>query len=210
MDAQQLKGARMVQEEHGWVEHVAMLCGSIGVLGASAAGLLKWWRPKGATSKKVVREYIEGIESIHALQTEMTNAVNDGYCDRSILMFGHNCGGLPSAAEQYYISALHWQGTNCGHLKDLQKIKVDPIFCSMILDLLRNNRVDLVTEEMQPGILKEIYLSEKVTEAKVFLLGVRDNKLFYISFSRIECGFRPGDALRLELTAQRISQIIMR
>jgi len=136
-------------------------------------------------------------------------------CDRSVLFAGHNSGGFPSADSPFYVSPIHWETTGIEtsrKVSDYRNMAVDSDYCKMIGEVMMKNHLLIDPETMEDGLLKSIYKLENISHALIIFVGVKNRKIYYLSFAKYSPsgGFRENEITELLLSANKIKNEVMK
>jgi hypothetical protein len=158
----------------------------------------------GTNPQKQIEKVINIYDTMHLVLEETA-------VERFIIFKAHNGGGIIKPSGELYVTALYEDYTYPFHSvkSQYQKIEVDEIYARMLLDVIQKGQVHLYADEMKDGLLKGIYQSEGVHEARIFFLGQDKKFIFYCSCATSkEWLISQGEKARLELAVGKIKQNI--
>jgi len=116
----------------------------------------------------------------------------DSGIDRAIMFEGHDDGGPPNPKTPYYVDVIYPQVmpdptdkylTEADLRKKYSNLQVDSYYVNMLSELITTKDTILIPSEMENCLLKEIYISEKVTWSLVSYLGLHGESIIFMSQS---------------------------
>jgi hypothetical protein len=195
----------------GTLETVATIIGGISTIMGVIFGR-KHYRNK-SKGHKAEAEFVQSLERLRDALTLLRRMVKSVGADRAILFAGHNGGGLPTPNTAFYCSMLHAYYSEKKQLDvadDYVGIQVDGPYIQMLIDAMQSDYVDIKTQNMPDGQLKNYYLAEGVTHSIVITLGIYNNRLIYLSAAKQGGEFSHEQKTRILLKSNRLKQIISR
>jgi hypothetical protein len=154
-----------------------------GALTALIKGLFDVVRAKIA-NKHSFKNTIRGLNTIYS---ELDELKSNTKCDRVLILTAHNGGGKPRVGASIYVSAL-FETYDAGvrSIKESwQGRAVDSEYAKMLSVVEEDNIVVIHTEDLSPGILKDIYLTDKIKSSVVAKIKMTPDMYYYIS-----CNFK--------------------
>ena len=120
---------------------------------------------------------------------------------RVLLLRTENGGGIPGPERQVYSSAIHEvhaKGTEPVRER-WQRIPVDESYAALIGQVVREGKVNLVTDEMPAGSLRDLYEAHGIARAYVRAISADEGGFTYLS---INCS-TPGEKSATERERMR-------
>jgi len=169
--------------------------------GASGQKLIEYWRAKKDNVRKA--SLVNSLQNMDYVYTAMRDVVERTPATRFIVFKGSNGGGLPKPGQEFYGSAVqefHHGDDHDRLVEKYKKVPVDSGYISMLLEVVANGKKFLVVDEMEPGLLRNIYRSEGVRYAEVYYLAKSEKEIFYCSIATSSESERfSSDAHRVEI-----------
>jgi hypothetical protein len=143
--------------------------------------LYEWWKKrKEKKNENTLRKFAEGTEE---LQTLIDSVVKNGYCPRVYLFRGHNGGDRPKLGSPYYVDVAYSKHDDL--LKDkssrYKEIEVDSTYRKMLLELIQKEKIEIDPITLEDGLLKDIYIDEKIVFSKVYKIYTGEKNFFFLS-----------------------------
>lgn len=177
------------------------LVGAGGVL----AQLIAWIRSyRERRARKVTTRGFEAIGRVHAL---MNLLMADTKANRVLVLKAENGGGVPAPGRQIQSSVLYEirDRRMKSNIRRWQKRPLDGPYADILSDVLRDGHARVVTDELETGVLRDIYEAEEIAWAEVYLLLTTGSAVFYLSLNHLEAD-EPTPAER-ELTRSAVNEI---
>jgi len=123
---------------------------------------------------------IRKIKEIYSLMDDLKAEVE---CDRVLIMSTKNGGGIPRPGAHLYASVLYetFDKKLEAVMPYWQQRQVDLAYVKILSKVEEKNVVDIDTEDMDEGILKDIYLSNGIEKSIVAKIKAKPNYYYYIS-----------------------------
>lgn len=128
----------------------------------------------------VFPETIRKIKQIYSLMDDLKSEVG---CDRVLIMSTKNGGGIPRPGAHLYASVLYetFDKKLEAVMPYWQHRQVDLAYVKILSKVEERNVVYIDTDDMDEGILKDIYLSNKIKSSIVAKIKATPNHYYYIS-----------------------------
>jgi len=151
--------------------------------------------------RKQIRKVVNIYDEMHAVLEE-TNV------ERFLIFKAHNGGGVITPNGELYVSTLYEDYTDpfISVKADYQKLPVDVVYAKMLLEIIKNKKVDYKIEEVPEGILKEIYLKEGVRRSLIYFLGQDRKNVYFCSCATSQDIIY--DEITVDLAVNKIKQNI--
>ena len=184
---------------------------AIGALGAVGAAVIA----RNANKKKSPEEreadaVINGLAGITNIIARLA-ALEEFGAERIVLFRGHNGGGYPTPGMPFYVSASQWH-TAKGHdgdaISNYRNIMVDNEYIKMLMSAWTGDLkyTHLITKMMPSCQLKRWYEAEGITASAVFVMGIQDKSLFYLSAAKYSGEFTDAQLTSIQLATNGIWQ----
>lgn len=131
--------------------------------------------------KPVFSNYMEGRVDVRELINRILQRTNFG---RVLIFKTTNGGGLPHVGSHIYAKCLFedFDGHYFQSVKDdYARVEADQHYEKMIIELAKFKKVEIRTEAMPPGLLRDIYEREGVGLSIVYFLHQTQNEFYYMS-----------------------------
>lgn len=151
--------------------------------GSSLAALLetyRWWQDK---NKNKLTNFDILLNKVHKVYTTIDELRKELGCDRILILRAHNGGGLPSPDNNLYSSIIYESSSKeVGNVKDTwQRQRIDKTYANLLLEVYKNGKAVIVTEDHPESILKNVYTAQKVATGFVFKISTKHNRFMYLS-----------------------------
>lgn len=188
------------------------IVGAVGLIGAALSPSIYKARLERQAAKDE-RDFNDGLERRINMVRRLRDFAAHG-AQRAIMFHAQNAGGWPDTATEYHTSAIHFWidgGHDGGLIENYKHIAVDVAYQEMLLEANKSPQrmVHLITSKMPVCQLRRYYEAEGVVEACVFILGLYNRRLYYLSASRYEGKFSATDITKMGLEANGIWQDMM-
>lgn len=188
----------------------AAIIAAIGVIGA--ATIPQWLKNRNGQTpeEREASKVVDGLERISNMSARL-QALEEHGAERVILFRGHNGGGYPTPGMPFYVSASQWhttKGRDSDAIANYRNLMVDSDYVKMLLAAWTSSGqyVNLITETMPPCQLKRWYEAEGVSASAVFVMGIQNKAMFYLSAARYEGVFTEKDLTSIHLAVNGIWQ----
>ncbi len=185
--------------------------------GALGVKLLDHYILKRKAKKEIKQkdEFLASLKDISAMNSYMSDVIENTPADRFLILMGHDSGNIPNPKHPYFAKAM-WQKTKAKNDSDslvrrFDSIRVDFEYINMIIELMTKGCVKLVVDEMHDGFLKTVYKGEGITYSEIYFLAQeKSSKIYYCSIATTKDGERfnsVDDRSKIELAINHIRQI---
>jgi len=190
--------------------------------GALGVKLLDHYILKRKAKKEVKQkdEFLASLKDISAMNSYMSDVIDNTPADRFLILMGHDSGNIPNPKHPYYAKAM-WQKIKVAlhspvHDSDslirrFDSIRVDFEYINMVIELMTKGSVKLVVDEMPNCFLKTIYKGEGIKYSEVYFLAQeKSSKIYYCSIATAKEDERfdgAEDRGKIELAVNHIRQI---
>lgn len=125
-----------------------------------------------------IRKVVEIYDIMHEI-------IDKTSVQRILILKAHNGGGIIKPTGELYVTALYEDYIHpfSSSKGNYVKYPVDKDYARMLLEIIQSGRVELVTSQMADGLLKGIYVTEGVSNSKLFYLRQDKKSIYYISVS---------------------------
>ena len=147
--------------------------------------ILRYYRRKNEV-KVDMAQNARDIAEVHRV---METVVRETMFDRFIIFMGEDSAGVLAAGKNLYITAQYEKLDPDSKLhpiiQDIQRWKADTPYYDIYSEMLTKGCCDILTENMKPGKLKDIYATQGIKMAKVYhLMTTKDcSKVFFLSIA---------------------------
>lgn len=182
------------------------ITGAVAII-ISLSKLASWYSKKRRVklNEKRLKTFLEDSKHCNVLAESL---VLDESADRVYIFRAHDSGGIPKLGLPYHISAVSafYQDPLKDKSKRYKDIHVDDNYKDSIVSLIEKDKLEISTENLQEGLMKDIYIDEGVIYAHIYKLAITDNSFFYMSVSWF---LEPTDSqvLQADLVANQIQSI---
>lgn len=185
--------------------------------GALGVKLLDHYILKRRAKKEIKQkdEFLASLKDISAMNSYMSDVIENTPADRFLILMGHDSGNIPNLKHPYFAKAM-WQKTKAKNDSDslvrrFDSVRVDFEYINMIIELMTKGCVKLVVDEMHDGFLKTIYKGEGIKYSEIYFLAQeKSSKIYYCSIATTKDGERFNDLetrSKIELCINHIRQI---
>lgn len=172
---------------------VALLTG--GVLTALVKGVFD------LIKSRLVRKnaFQDTINDLNVIYEEMDALKSKTGCDRVLVIATKNGGGIPVPGASLYASVLfETYDKTLGSIKrSWQNRLIDEAYVKILLRLEEENIIVTEPENMDDGLLRDIYVTSGVKKSVIAKLKATDKRYYYIS-----CSFVQDDGLAEEIAVK--------
>ena len=142
--------------------------------------------------KAYMRNKVYSMEEVQksqlAIYKEMTRVIENTAAQKVLILYLHNGGSQPAVGKPLYSTALYEvnQSEMEPKIATWSKQRVDKQYTQMLVDMINsdNGSVILKTDEMEKGILRDVYKADGITFSRVSHLGSHNPKSFWRSKSK--------------------------
>lgn len=172
---------------------------------AAALETYRWWKDKRDKSSFNFNIVLENIHKVYSVLDKLRKDIG---CERVLILKAHNGGGIPAPDTSVYSSILYESSSaQVENLKsNWQNQLIDKPYAELLLDIYKNDRVKLVTNDTKPSILKAVYEANNVTVSYVYRISTKFKRFIYLSIHFIdqerghELTAQQEDAIRIAKT----------
>ncbi len=152
------------------------------------------------------RTIVHDLKKLHAVYSAMERFQGLG-ATRVVVFAGHNCGGTPSLARNFFVSALHWSLAPgvVDRIGDYANISVDAEYIRMLVRLSHDGTFHFDPADAPDCMLKSYYHAEGVSDSYLFFLGIVDRSFLFLSACRHQGRFSPDEVVGMKLAANSIA-----
>ncbi len=152
--------------------------------------LIKWYLNR-KDGKKDITQLLTGISNMYS---KMQQLLNETEANRFLILKAENGGGKPKVGCTINVSVLYEVVNGLRSVKDdYQKLPVDPNYIVMLSEASLHGHSSMVVKEMEPCMLKDIYVDEGVLYSEVHYLCETDLAFYYCSVaSTVTTNFSGG------------------
>jgi len=169
--------------------------------GASGQKLLDYWKTRKDNIRKA--SLVSSLQNMNHVYTAMRDVVENTGATRFIVFKGSNGGGLPRPGQEFYASAVQEYHEREDHERMVERYKrvpVDAGYIQMLLELVVSGKKTIVVDDMEPGLLRNIYKAEGIRYSELYYLAKSEKEIFYCSIATsIEQERLDDDAQRVEI-----------
>lgn len=183
------------------------------VLAAFREGIKKvidaWFN--SAADRIARRRYAHGLDSLAQALIVMDGFRHIPNVQRILCFSGRNSGGLPEAGKPYWVRAYYGWSSHGDNVFDKYNfdIAVDNHYVETLAKVVKDGRYVLTTEKEPDGsLLKNLYLSDKVVQSRMYYLKIKDNNLYYFSVASYEREFTMDEIIQIDLITQRLRSVL--
>ena len=153
----------------------------------------------------------EAINSTVKIYTALA-AINTHQCIRRCVLKAHNSGGALNTRTHKKVSMLYedFYEPFTSDIANVNDWRMDEAYTKMLLEVTRNKVARIVTAEMHPCELKDLYESKGITYSEVHYLGEDGKELFFMSFStnRDIREWNPVTKSEIKVCVDRITKLL--
>lgn len=141
--------------------------------------------------EEIYIQHLSPLGSSLGIMEEQANNPDSGI-DRAVMLEGHNCGGFPDPKRPYYVDIVYPvisddPNNNFLSVKAIKdkysSLQVDSHHIDLLSELIRVKDKILVTAEMEDCLLKEIFISEKISWSLFSYLCLHGQSIIFITQS---------------------------
>lgn len=160
-------------------------------------------------------EFLASLKDISAMNSYMSDVIENTTADRFLILMGHDSGNIPNPKHPYFSKAM-WQKTKSKNdseslVRRFDSIRVDFEYINMVIELMTKGSVKLVVDEMNDGFLKTVYKGEGIKYSEIYFLAQeKSNKIYYCSIATTNDKERFDNVIdrsKIELAVNHIRQI---
>jgi len=148
---------------------------------------------------------IEGIYSIMANVLRNTNA------ERFLILKSENGRGIPTFGAQLHVSVVYedYSFPFSSVKAKYQKLPTDREYLKLLKTVYDSGDTAFFTSEMEPGILKDLYINEGVAWSYIFAIGHRGTAFYYASIatSKQESTFQEKGGVNASVIRLAVQQL---
>lgn len=193
----------MAAHDYGflWEAIAAVVAGGLGWL----ANILK--SKKKHPSIDAILGSADIVDSLNKLAEELN-------CDRGLLLYTSNGGGVPTAGKPLYVTILY----EVVHTNNLEPIRgmfqgtpIDNGYLNLLKRILLEGSWSGSSEDLEKGFLKDLYFIEDVKHATIYPVEINKTRFYYLSVRWYQDEDIPSEELirfHCTNTAQKISKIL--
>jgi hypothetical protein len=192
-------------------DHTPLWAAFVGAVGAIGAAMIaRNNNRKKSPEERESDAVINGLAKITNIIARLSSMEEHG-AERIVLFRGHNGGGYPTPGMPFYVSASQWH-TAKGHdgdaIGNYRNIMVDNEYIKMLIAAWMDERkyLSMVTGTMPQCQLRRWYEAEGVTASAVFVMGIQDKSLFYLSAAKYGGEFTESELTSIQLATNGIWQ----
>lgn len=164
--------------------------------------------------RRVELDVVAGITDQSQAYMLMERAIKEDGARRVIMFTAHNCGHIPSKTKPFYVSAVHVVADTIEHRQRASAYKnlvVDSHYITMLERLFKDGIYHFrMGEESHDCVLHQFYSAEGVTDSIICYLGVWNNSMVYVSFTKFEGLFSTTELHNLKMRAVEIREELKR
>lgn len=158
--------------------------------------------------KKTFTSVLPDMHDVYAHLNEVMVRLGGNRC---LVMYTENGGGRPTIGSQLYASIVYEVYTHqCGSIrKQIQRKQVDESYVKMLGYMVSNveKRTNVVTAQMPPCMLRDIYERSGVKMSFVYLIKETESRLYYASFNFPHDILDPSLIYECDIKANQIAQL---
>lgn len=166
--------------------------------GSIITEILKFFNNLFSTPRKQIQKVVNIYDSMHVVLDETA-------VERFLIFKAHNGGGIIKPHTPLYISVLYEDYTHPfkSVKDDYQRLAVDEALIRILAQLPASKSVKIRTEELEKGIVKDIYEGEGVKYSEIFYLGQDRKNIYYCSCgSSVEGGWEHSSYQKMTIQIQ--------
>lgn len=159
--------------------------------------------------KREKEGFREGLEQIHEVYAAMYTVLHETPASRVMVLRAENNGTVPRAGCELFGTVIYevTDGELPSRRESFVRQRLDGPYVSMLNDVAREEQIRLVTDDMDSGLLRDLYESDGVAAADVMSLNIEPGEFMYLSMQyaldeELDAGAR--DAIRACLTKIRL------
>lgn len=128
------------------------------------------------------------FDAIHNVYYTLLTILRDTKAHRVVILKTTNGGGRPTLTGKLYSSVIYeaFENPLTSVKENWQKQELDPAYMELLFNMNKTGRIAVVTETMQKGILRDLYLAEGIKKSWVYKIYERENEYIYISLNFTE------------------------
>ena len=179
--------------------------------GAGGAKVIEAWKVRKQEAKRARLEY--SLREMDEVYSAMSQVVRETPVKRFIVFRGSNGGGIPRPGHEFFASAVHERHKAEDHermVERYKKVSVDAGYIAMLLEVISFGQKKIIVDNLEHGLLRNIYRAEGIHYAEVHFLSKTDKEVFYLSIASDEPGERfcnEIDRVEIDLAISRIRQV---
>ena len=145
---------------------------------------IKKWKDR-SDSSRLYQKYLSSVRVMNKIYAKIQDIGTHTSAIRVLVLASHNGGLRPTADNPPMSSVLYEycaEGNNAVK-PTWQGQPVDAPYVRLLKDVMENGSVELVTHDMKPGILKDVYESSGVERSMVYSLALlyKRDRFVYLS-----------------------------
>jgi len=179
--------------------------------GVTGQRVFDWWKAKKETRRK--DSAVHGLTDVAEVYKTMERVVVATSAERFVIFKGSNGGGVPRPGQPFYAAAVHEKHKDDHHERLVEKYKrveVDAPYIQMILEVIATGKKTLISETMEPGLLRSIYRAEGVKYSEAYFLSKTEKEVYYCTIATTKENERfagDGDRVEIDLAISRIREV---
>lgn len=164
-------------------------------LGTAIPKLIDWYiaykKRKEALEYKKSEEdnaFTAIFDAIHEVYYTLLTILRDTKAHRVVVLKTTNGGGRPTLTGRLYSSVIYeaFENPLTSVKENWQKQELDPAYMELLFNMNKTGRISVITETMQKGILRDLYLAEGIKKSWIYKIYERENEYIYISLNFTE------------------------
>lgn len=147
----------------------------------------EWYKLKRLDKKAEKMEIVEGVvksyQQIYRLLNEITTKTS---ASRAVIIAAHNGGDQPSIFSPLYTTVLYEANDELPTITERwHRQLIDKPYLAIIDKVLQKDDFLVVTEDLEPGILRNLYKAEGIDHSQVIYLtySTKKESLLYLSLN---------------------------
>lgn len=118
-------------------------------------------------------------------ENELKRVKHEIEAPRALILKSENGGGVPRIGKGVFLTILH-EASDTGYdsvMNEVKRLPTDMSYNKLIIELVTNGMQILIVDEMEDGMLKDIYLSDGIKYSIVVPIVTMKDMFIYASFA---------------------------